>query len=289
MQDSLPLPHPGPGSPELALTGLVFILGGLALVPIARFLMGVLVPEREVFFARWGFLDLARVLLLAIALAILLPFGARGLGVDVTQMPVQLALTSLSLLAATLLVVGIAQRAEPEGWRALGVKPGRNARATLAGVSAYVLAIPLLLGTAMAWPWLLERLGGESAAQEITAALLEQEGLTLAWMLALAILVQPLLEELLFRSFLQPLLVQNLGDRGGIVLTSVAFAALHGASAFMAVFALSLLLGTLMLRTRRLVAVWGVHALHNGLMLLMLFSVPESREVLHQDLLGWLP
>ena len=40
---------------------------------------------------------------------------------------------------------------------------------------------------------------------------------------------------------------------------------LHDPSAFLPIFALSLLLGAIMLRTQRLLAVWVVHGLHNAL------------------------
>jgi membrane protease YdiL (CAAX protease family) len=89
----------------------------------------------------------------------------------------------------------------------------------------------------------------------------------------LAVLVLPYFEELIFRGFLQPLLVQNLGDRGGVVATSAVFAALHGASPFLPIFGLSLILGGVMLRTQRLVGSFAVHALHNGLMLAYLFAM----------------
>ena len=83
----------------------------------------------------------------------------------------------------------------------------------------------------------------------------------------------PLLEEVLFRGFLQPLLVQNFRDKGGIVLTSALFAVMHGTSAFLPIFGLSLILGAVMLRTQRLTAVWAIHALHNGLQVALLLSL----------------
>ena len=78
---------------------------------------------------------------------------------------------------------------------------------------------------------------------------------------------------------LQPLFVQNFREGGGIFLTSLAFAALHGAAAFLPVLALSLLLGVIYLRTRSLVAVGVVHAMHNSLVLTLFFNFPEWREL----------
>ena len=86
------------------------------------------------------------------------------------------------------------------------------------------------------------------------------------------IVVLPFFEELIFRGFLQPLLVQNLGDRGGVFLTSLVFALPHGDSAFLPIFGLALLLGSLKLRTQRLSAPFAVHALHNAIVFALLGS-----------------
>jgi membrane protease YdiL (CAAX protease family) len=87
---------------------------------------------------------------------------------------------------------------------------------------------------------------------------------------ALVIFVLPFFEELVFRGFLQPLFVQNLGDRGGVFLTSLVFAIPHGDSAFLPIFGLALLLGSLKLRTQRLSAPYAVHALHNAVAFVLL-------------------
>jgi membrane protease YdiL (CAAX protease family) len=46
------------------------------------------------------------------------------------------------------------------------------------------------------------------------------------------------------------------------------FAALHGTEGIVPIFALSLLLGAIMLRTQRLTAAWAVHAAYNALVIL---------------------
>ena len=133
----------------------------------------------------------------------------------------------------------------------------------------------------------LRAAGIEPEPQEIALQMLQLSGPALWGAAALAVLVMPLLEEILFRAFLQPLLVSALGVTGGVGATSVAFAALHGASAFLPIFTLSLVLGAVMLRTRRLSSAFCVHALHNGVTLLLLFLLPGSRELLGSE--GALP
>ena len=122
------------------------------------------------------------------------------------------------------------------------------------------------------WPWALTEVGVGYETQLIVQRFesLPRDQLWVAAVFGVVLL--PLFEEVLFRVFLQPLLVQNFSEKGGVLLTSLAFAALHGTSAFLPIFGLSLLLGGVMLRTQRLTAVWLVHALHNGITTAALFS-----------------
>jgi len=250
--------------PAAGVAGLALASAGAALVPLASAAVRRVFPGRNVVFVRWGFSHVALVLAL-----LLLLFWASG--------PVFPAGRVLERHAAVLgggclLVALFARRLDPEGLRCLGLWRGGQARALLAGFAAYVLLAPLLLGVFLAWPAFLEWTGHENRPQPIVELLraIPAEGRPVAVLLGVAVL--PLLEELLFRAFLQPLLVQNLSDRLGILATSFVFAALHGASAFLPILALSLVLGGVMLRTQRLLAVWAVHGLHNGLMFLALYS-----------------
>lgn len=255
--------------PEHAWVGLVMLAGGLTLTPLAVVAARALVPERRVFFARWRFLHLFAVLLLAIGVAVLATAGLGRLDLALDEVLASQIATAIGLGVAVLAIARAARVLDPAGLSCLGVEPAGNARAVAAGLAAYAICAPALLGCMLLWPWLFERLGGTYALQPIVTKVGELGPAELALLVALAVLVQPLLEELVFRSFMQPLFVQNLGDRGGVALTSLLFAALHGPSAFLPVFGLSLLLGAVMLRTQRLSAVTVVHALHNGLTLLI--------------------
>lgn len=265
-------------SPQVAFVGAVLMVGGAAVAPLAIRLARWIAPGRRVFFARWGFTHLTRVViafvLAQLALAWLWPVGAQA------GLAGLLARSSLTFAAAGAVVVALARRVSPEGAAALGLRTGGNARAIMAGLLAYGLCLPGLLGAGFAWPWVLEGLGESWSPQPVYSMFLAAEGAELVFALVLAVLVQPFLEELLFRGFLQPLLVQNLHDRAGIALTSLIFASLHGADAFLPVFLLSLILGGVMLRTQRLAAAWCVHAAHNGLMLAVALGSDAWRELL---------
>ena len=291
---------PAVTSSDEAVAGLVMLVGGLALVPIAVLLARRIHPGRNVYFARWGFLYA----LLAVTVMILggsllglltghwFPTSdeiAAGADSEVSKLvvgdrPVPVVIAGFAVTLASWLVtcaaiVVMAQRCAPEGWRGLGFQSGRAPSAVAAGLVTLLLTLPAVFGCTLLWPWVLERLGQTIEPQEVARqiALLDREWLWLA--VPAGTLVLPLFEEVAFRGFLQPLLVQNFGDKGGVVLTSILFGLAHGLVAFLPIFAFSLVLGGIMLRTQRLVATWLVHATYNGLVMGLLF-LPETRDVL---------
>lgn len=258
----------------LAEVGAVFAATSLALAPLAILVVRRLFPGRNVFFARWGFSHVAIVL----ALAAVLLLGLAFLDATVARLApsartiVELALRTAVLGACCVAVALFAERLDPSGIRSLGLWPGRNLRAALAGLAGYGIVLPGILGLGFLWPWALRALGAEAEPDLLLERLRDLDPGDRSIAILLAVGVAPLLEEILFRAFLQPLLVQNLSDRLGIVVTSFVFAALHGTAACVPIFALSLLLGAIMLRTQRLFAVWVVHATHNALVFLLLYG-----------------
>lgn len=273
---SLPPLEDAPAS--RAALGAVLCCGALPLVPLAVLLARRVDPGRRELFVRWGFSHL-----MLCTAAFLVALGTLG---RLAPPPVEASIVRslfgsvLAFLAPALVTLAVARRTEPSAAASLGLVRPRTGRALLAGALVYLLLLPGVLGLGLLWPWVLERFGREPTAQDVLVQLLDLSGGALAAGLLLAVVVQPWLEELLFRAFLQPLLVQNLRASGGVALTSLVFASLHGEDAFLPVFGLSLLLGGVMLRTRSLPAVWAVHALHNGLTLAFFLLVPGARELL---------
>lgn len=264
----------GIDSGTLAELGAVFAATSLALAPLAVVVVRKLFPGRNVFFARWGFSHVAIVVALAVALFLALSFldpQLEGLAPS-TRTIVELGLRTAVLGACCVAVVVFARRLDPSGVLSLGLWPGRNLGAALAGLAGYGIVLPGIIGLGLLWPWILRALGAEAELDPLREQLRNLDGGERAIAILLAVAVAPLLEEILFRAFLQPLLVQNLSDRLGIVVASFVFAALHGSNAIVPIFALSLLLGAIMLRTQRLFAVWIVHATHNALVFLLLYA-----------------
>lgn len=254
-------------NPAVAATAFAMGVGALALVPVTVALVRRWTPRVPVFFARWRFTQLGLVFAAGVLFSLASISGLQALAPDADHLLMGVFGTCLGLGATCALIAEIARRMDPDGMRSLGLWPGGSLRAAALGAVAYLLCLPALVALALLWPWLHAWSGGAPAQQPFFDLLARSEGWTLLLLVAVLVALQPLFEELIFRSFLQPLLVQNLGDRGGVVMTSLCFALLHGTAYFLPIFGLSLLLGALKLRTQRLTASWAVHALHNGLML----------------------
>ena len=253
-----------------AEVGAILSVTGLAIAPVALAVVRRLAPPRKsVFLPRWGFGQVALVVLFA---ALLLA-GVAFVGLPPAEEGplADLVVTALVLGACAALVAVVAARRDPSGLRSLGLWQGGQLRSAVAGVVGYAMLLPAILGVGLLWPFLLESVGVRYETQLVLEAMRDLQPGERPFALLLGCGVMPLLEELLFRSFLQPLLVRRLSEVLGVLATSFVFAALHGTGAFLPIFVLSLLLGTLMLRTQRLLAVWSVHALHNGIMFLLLY------------------
>lgn len=264
-----------PSELTLAAVGAALATTGIALLPLANHIGRCVVPERRVFFARWGGRHLVQTVLALLVAGPLIGWIAGQFIEGEPSLLVTLSLTALSMLPASAVVWFSARRTEPNAIVSLGLQADKSSPAVLYALGLYVLFLPALLGAGLLWQWIYSALGGEFKAQELLLGFQDLRGGALVGACMFAILIVPFFEELLFRGFLQPFLVQNFHDRGGVILTSILFAALHGGSAFGLIFALSLLLGAVALRTRRLWASWAVHAAHNGLMIAVLLYNPD--------------
>lgn len=255
----------------LAGAGLVLVGFALPLARLGLHLLGRLAPPSHAPRARWSLLDLLPV---AAAFVGALLFGSLFRPEDALS---ALLVSGGAFVAACAAAVLLARHAQPgEGLAALGFPGGRGgARAVGAALVAYVLAWPLVVGVGVFVTLARHAAGFDLPTQEVVERLLELEGGRLQLAIVLAVVVQPFLEELLFRGFLQPSLERWLGAWGAVLTTAAVFALMHGSAAAPPIFVLSVVLGRVRQRTGRLSAAWAVHALHNGSMLVALFQFPE--------------
>lgn len=258
------------------VSGVVLVAGGAALVPLAAAVLRFGVHERSVLFARWGFSHLLVAAFVGVVALVAAPLAIPGDGVLSELYRSMLVLGSVAGFAAWL-----ARKLQPEGVRAFGFEAGRHARSIATAFCVYACLLPFVVGLERVWPTIMRWIELEPAAATLLERILVLEGAVLFQAVVVCVLFGPLLEEVVFRGFLQPLLVQNFGERGGIAITSIAFAVLHPAEAWLPLFGLSCVLGGIQLRTQRLTAAWAVHGVHNALVLFVAFRFPEARELLH--------
>ncbi|MEE2941195.1 MAG: type II CAAX endopeptidase family protein [Planctomycetota bacterium] len=184
----------------------------------------------------------------------------------------QAAVTSASFLFVALLI-GLFARRRADGFASRGLARVAAARFPLgravAGLSSYALAIPFLIAAAVANVAAYAVGGEEVPAQDVALAIQEQIDSYPLQVAFFAVLLIPLLEELIFRGFLLEIFSSKLGAAAGVVLSSFAFAILHGVAAAPVIFTLAVALALVKLRTRSLLVCWLIHGTHNGAVLLL--------------------
>lgn len=250
--------------------GIVVVLTLLSLPHIAQ-IVRTITPAAEPERVHWR---IRHALLVALALIV-----TQGVAMRTWYRPDDgaglLILSSATMFVPVLLVLYVAWTQDPRRLAALGLQPGHALTAPIAGVVALFVALPGILALGFLWIWLLGRADVEVHEQLIVQSMRSIVGGERWVVIVLGALVQPFFEEVLFRGFLQPLLVQQLRPAAGIALTSAVFAGLHGVSPFLPIFALSCVLGYVMMRTQRLHAAWAAHALFNGLQFLVMYALPD--------------
>lgn len=261
--------------PELPGLGaaLGFALIGLPLLVVAlRRAMRVL-PQRAAPFYRWprgaAFLVFATPFLLV---ALVRAFAPDDPAREPDTLTVLLA-SQLVLGGAGVLAIALVAR-QPLGRASLGLT-APPARAPGSVVLVYFPGF--LCGITLQALWTpVCRARGWETEQEVVRQIVTLEHGELVAAALVAVFLGPLIEELLFRGFLQGFLEPHLGLRGALVVTSAVFASLHGMAGLPILFVLSLFLGWLQQRTRSLWVPWFAHALNNAVKLGLALAAAPS-------------
>jgi membrane protease YdiL (CAAX protease family) len=255
-------PHEA-GTPSASLwSGLLLAAAGLCLWPLWRRALLWAAPGRNVFFVSWGFSQVV----IAVLGAALANFAVGALVSGPAAGP-SAFLAALAAVAAV--AVWTSRKTQREPLRSLGLAIEQPGRALAAAGVALAVALPLLVGLSWAWPelqrLLAERLGSGTASATSAAPDGGLASLGPVWLWGAALLLSPALQELCLRGYLQPLLIQNFSERGGLLLSALIFAAMHGAAGFPVLFALGLVLAEVKLRTHSTWAAWMTHVLYMAL------------------------
>ena len=152
-------------------------------------------------------------------------------------------------------------------------------------VGWYLALLPLWI--VVAWVWLrLLQAGGVDFKIQGELEYFAKEGRSLAhagfWAIALTVAIgAPIAEELIFRGYLQGGLSTVVGPWPAIVLTAIAFGAVHPPGTRVPIAALGLLFGWLRHRSGGVGAPILAHMLHNGLTVVVVLCWPQSLDWLY--------
>ncbi|MCH9609879.1 MAG: hypothetical protein S4CHLAM45_13950 [Chlamydiales bacterium] len=154
-------------------------------------------------------------------------------------------------------------------------------RGILIGVSAWLVSYPAVLVVNLVTGWIGMKVWGENDLDQVAVAHLKAlaDQPLLYWLMVIVIiLLVPMIEELLFRGFLQSWLRRFLGRWGALFATAVIFAVVHfspkqGVANFeliCSLFVLSCFLGFVYERQKTLWASVALHSTFNGMTVIFL-------------------
>ena len=184
-------------------------------------------------------------------------------GVAGVRAPSWMAVNEAAMYGTYLLMLaGVAWACREAGipFRALVGAPPRDARSwslvslAIATFSIMIAAAPIMMSL-IAW-----------VAPDLLREFAERRDMMTTNTVIVAVLVAPIVEELVFRGVLLRSLVARWGTNVGIVTSALVFGVLH-VGAFGAV-AFGIVMALVYLRTRTLLVPIACHALHNGLVVL---------------------
>jgi len=178
-------------------------------------------------------------------------------GLDTPGAVVVLAVLVYAFNGLTLYVAFSA--AGPGPLYALGVA-GRPPSDLLRGIWLYFLFLPVLLlyGAASAALWKLTT-GRGLPMQDVGVSLADAGPVNFAILAFLAAIVAPVVEEILFRGFIQRGFENSFGRRASLVLTTLLFTVAHGPKGMLVVFPVAIALTILYDKSRSLPLCMAFH------------------------------
>ena len=258
-------------APEPATFGaaLGLVLFALPFLVLALRRARRVVPFRPRTGFRWRSGEAAAVIATPFVLAVVL--GALvGRRPGVSDNPLFSILASQLLLGGAVALALFFAARRPAGLASLGLTPPPSVFGSI--VLVYAPGYLAGSGILLLWTRVCQAFDWEQQ-QEVLRLILGLESNALLVAAVVAGLLGPLIEELLFRGFLQTFLEGLFGERTALLATSALFAVLHGMAGLPALFLLSLFLGWLQQRTRSILVPWSVHALNNTVMLTLAFTL----------------
>lgn len=142
-------------------------------------------------------------------------------------------------------------------------------------VCMYLMFLPYVVASSLLMAGVLPLLGIEVSSQPILSGFTDDVApwWFRGWLILAAVVVAPIVEEIVFRGVFMPALMRSLGRYGALLFVSVFFALIHGhGPSFLPLFVIGLGFGVAYLHTASLRVAIGMHAIFNGVNVLLLLS-----------------
>ncbi len=142
------------------------------------------------------------------------------------------------------------------------------------GIKHYLIVLPVIILAGFVVDFILRIFGIVPEQQDILNKILNEDSLgVLTFMFFFGMLAAPVVEEILFRGFLQSAVRTAFGRLKAILISGFLFALVHlNVHVFLQIFILGLLLAYLFEKTESLIAPITVHICHNTATLAFLIS-----------------
>ncbi len=235
---------------------------------------------------RWGLRDIFKVflfyfLMMMVGIPVLLKIVKQLFGLDLVELfgqnTIILSLSLIINILACLYVFYIIRVGYRQPLTALGLTINNWKADVRFGLKHYLIILPFIVLAGYAVDFVSRIFGITPENQEIITKLLEEDSIAvLAFMIFFGTLAAPIIEELLFRGFLQSAIRTTFGKLKAIFISGSLFALVHlNAHVFLQIFILGLLLAYLFEKTESLIAPITVHILHNSITLAFLISFKQ--------------
>jgi len=158
---------------------------------------------------------------------------------------------------------------------AFGLEGRRWLRDLLTGAMFYVGALPFVLFYSILYQLVLRGLGIEPTMQDVALVVTEDESYPVRiYLWVLALLVAPVVEELLFRGVALPVAVKHWGVGRGVTVVALAFAVIHlHLPSIVPLFIIAVAFSLAYIHTGSILVPIAMHALFNGVNLWLLAAV----------------
>ncbi|MFQ5964362.1 MAG: lysostaphin resistance A-like protein [Candidatus Scalinduaceae bacterium] len=232
---------------------------------------------------RWNLIDIFKVFLfyffmMLVGIPVLLWIIKQIFGMDLVKVFGQnIVILSLSLIVnilTCLYVFYIIRISYNLPIASLGFTTSNWKRDTKLGLKRYFIVLPVIVLAGFVVDFISRIFGTLPKQQEIINKILEEDSLAvLIFMILFGILAAPIIEEMLFRGFLQSAVKTTYGKLSAIFVSGFLFALVHlNAHVFLQIFILGLLLAYLFEKTGSLIAPITVHIFHNSATIAFLIS-----------------